>query len=266
MTTFILIVLGVVVWIWWFKKLLKKTEGQNSSGSGDIGKQNPASKSTESPKAAVAEEADSNIWESNIPYPVRSSIKIDYKDASGSKTERVVDVLRFDLDAPGGLFYGFCHLRKSTRTFRYDRVMACCDAETGEVVSDVCSFLGIKYKESPEYSADKLLESEYDVLRILLYMGKADGALRAAEKLIIRRVCRELSEDSRISDNLIDRIFSEMEIPSIHAFHMAVGRVATLSPQKRKSVLEAAAEIVATQKTVHPAEQEAMDYMRQKFE
>ena len=34
---------------------------------------------------------------------------------------------------------------------------------------------------------DKLLENEYDTLRILLYIGKADVQLRKEEKVIIRK-------------------------------------------------------------------------------
>ena len=109
------------------------------------------------------------------------------------------------------------------------------------------------------------METEYDTLRVLLYVGKADGQLRAAEKAVIRNTCVALSKDSRITDEMIGDLFSSLDVPTIHAFKLAVGRISKREPSARKILLNAAEEMVATQKTVHHSEQEALDYMRSRF-
>jgi hypothetical protein len=50
----------------------------------------------------------------------RRPIEIDYIDAGGSRTTRVVD----DLDVDGALLVGWCHLRESERHFSPDGIMA----------------------------------------------------------------------------------------------------------------------------------------------
>jgi hypothetical protein len=56
-----------------------------------------------------------------------------------------------------------------------------------------------------------------------------------------------------------------MDVPTIEQFELAVGRVAARDEGVRLVVMDAAQRIVGTQKTIRPAEQEALDYMREKF-
>jgi hypothetical protein len=153
-----------------------------------------------SPNAAYEPDIDKDNWEGSFwevqdPFPVKASLRIDYEDGAGKKTERVVDVRQFGIDGYGNLLIGHCLMRNATRTFRTDRIKRCIDEETGEVVDDVFAYLRAKYESSPEHARDRLYEEEYDTLRVLLYVGKADGQLRAAEKAIIRVACRALAND-----------------------------------------------------------------------
>lgn len=189
----------------------------------------------------------------------------DYTDVNGSHTKRMVDVRKIGPAQYGNLIMGMCKLRGEYRTFRADRMKHCIDLANGNPIVDPYQSLMYKYELSPDRSAEKLLDEEFDTLRTLLYVGKADGYLRAAEKTVIRRTCKVLAADSRLTDESIDRLFKELEVPSIHAFKMAVGRLSAKDAAARTALLDAATEIVATQKTVHHAEQEAMDYLNQKF-
>lgn len=108
--------------------------------------------------------------------------------------------------------------------------------------------------------------NEYDALRILLYVGKADNVLRAAERVIIREACRALSQDSRISDGMIDTLFKDVQLFTENAFQAAVRRLAKRSPEIRSLILDASVRMVATDKKVYPAEQAALDYMKKKWE
>jgi hypothetical protein len=110
-----------------------------------------------------------------------------------------------------------------------------------------------------------LLESEYDTLRILLYVGKADGQLRAAEKAVIRETCIAITNDSRLTESDIEDMYTYMATPTLNAFKLAVGRLAKRDENTRSLILSTTEKMIATQKTVHHAEQEALDYMKKRF-
>jgi hypothetical protein len=56
-----------------------------------------------------------------------------------------------------------------------------------------------------------------------------------------------------------------MDVPTLQAFKLAVGRLAKRDQAAQTVVMSAAKKMVATQKTVHQAEQEALDYMKKRF-
>lgn len=65
---------------------------------------------------------------------IYSSIRFKYRDSDGNITERTVDVLS---GKRGYEFKGYCHLRKDTRTFYFDRIEGdeVVDISTGEVMT-----------------------------------------------------------------------------------------------------------------------------------
>jgi len=208
---------------------------------------------------------EGSFWEVQAPVPAKARLKFNYVDGNGRKSQRTVDVRQFGSYGPATLLIGHCLMRDATRTFRTDRMSRCVDAETGEVVMDVAGYLKKKYEESPERSRDTLLEDEFDTLRVLLYVGKADGQLRAAEKAIIRETCVALTNDSRLTDANIDELFGSMAVPTLQAFKLAVGRLAKRGPDATRVIQDAAAKMVGTQETIHEAEKVALDYMQKRF-
>jgi hypothetical protein len=208
---------------------------------------------------------EGSFWEVSQPRNVKADLRIKYTDASGRPSERSVAVRRYGALGPNTLIIGHCAFRNATRTFRSDRIESCIDEETGEYVSDVASHLRAIYENSPDKSRDALLETEFDTLRVLLYIGKADGQLRAAEKLVIRNTCVAISKDSRLTEKDIGDLLAQMDVPTIQAFKMAVGRIDKRDASVKSIVLEASINIVNTQKVVHQSEQEALDYMRKRF-
>jgi hypothetical protein len=208
---------------------------------------------------------EGTFWEADEPTPVDAVLLIDYTDANGLDTQRTVTVRQFDHKHLGGMFIGHCHLRNATRTFRADRVKTCVDSETGEVVTDVMEFLHQRYQQSPHPSATKLLETDYDTLRVLLYVGKADGQFRQAEKQIYLDVCQSISKDSRLTKDMIEKLTDNLDDLSVTAFKQAVSRLSKQSGETQSLVLDAAEQMIATQKTVHAVEKEALEYMRDRL-
>ncbi len=279
MTTFLLflgavcfsfVVLGALA-IWFVRKVVLQRAPQakaaRSAGAESAAEaaERAGGATTDSTTPVDRDASEGSFWEVEQPIPVRARLRLRYVDGAGKKSERAVEVRQFGRLDGTTMLMGRCLLRNATRTFRTDRIIECVDEETGEVISDVPAYLTHKYEGSLERSRDALLEGEYDTLRILLYVGKADGQLRAAEKSIIRDTCVAITKDSRLSLESIGELLASMDVPTLQSFKLAVGRFASRDQDSRTMVLDASRRIVGTQKTIHPAEQEALDYMRERF-
>lgn len=204
-----------------------------------------------------ADAFEGSFWEERGAIPVRATLELDYEDWEGNRTRRVVDVSQ----AGGSLLAGYCRLRRAFRTFRLDRIHRCVDVDTGEIVKNLPAHLRVKYEQTPDRALDRLAEEEHDTLCVLLFIGRADGRLMAKEKAIIREACRTFVADTRVTDAMIDRLFADLGAPTVEAFRAAVTALGSKTEAARKAIVRAAEEIVATQKGVHPAEREALDYL-----
>lgn len=199
---------------------------------------------------------------SNRPADTITTLTICYESGSGEQTQRGVSVTQFD---PHEMF-GLCHLRGQYRTFLYERIFSCVDVDTGEVVRDPHAHLVSIYRKSPRYTLDQLYRNNLEALQVLLYVGKADGQLRAAERKVIAAACKVLTGDVRITEEMASDLIDSINIPSFHSFKVAVGRVAKRgNPGMIKRLMIACRTIVNTQKTVTATEQEALDYMAKRF-
>lgn len=63
-------------------------------------------------------------------------LAMHYSDARQAETQRTVRVTAFGYSGDAQVFRGECSLRGAPRSFRVDRIQACIDASTGEVVLD----------------------------------------------------------------------------------------------------------------------------------
>lgn len=205
---------------------------------------------------------EGSFWEAKAQVPCNARVHLSYVDANANATQRHVTVRRFDPSSPTGLILGHCHLRNETRTFRMDRIKRAVDSDTGEVVHDLRAHLEAR-KDLSLMAFESLLVEHADVMRVLLYVGKADGQLRLAEKEVIAGFARDLTGDAAIDTASIDAVLADVGVPTLGAYKLAVGRITDID--KRNKVLAAVKNIIATQKVVSPSEQEALAYMERRF-
>ncbi|BAO84288.1 predicted transcriptional regulator [Serpentinimonas maccroryi] len=266
-----LLVAGVV--IWYACKLIAKSGNASAKHNGSVN-QTPITPATSHNENCASQhpidvedrdEWEGSFWEVAQPLPAKAKLRLSYTDGADRKTERSVEVRQFGAFGEHVLIIGHCAKRNATRTFRSDRISFCIDEDTGEIVSDIRTYLQSKYNDSPDRTKDQLLVDEYDTLRVLLYIGKADGQLRSAEKAVIRDTCVALTRDSRLTDKSIDELLLSMSVPTPQAFKLAVGRLSKRDAGTQAVVIAAAEKMVATQKAVHASEQDAIDYMRKRF-
>jgi hypothetical protein len=198
-------------------------------------------------------------------FLVRALLHIHYVDGAGLATERTVEIKRCGQYLDDVMMHGYCRLREAPRSFLVSRIKRCFDEETGEVVTDVSGYLNARYEQSPEYSLDQWFQREHDILRILLYVAKADGYLRAKEREAIVQYGRVMCGDDRITEGMIADLLSRIETPSIHVFKRLVGTLQHEATEKRNQIIRLVEQLISTDNKTHPAELEALAYLRERW-
>jgi len=225
---------------------------------------------TPTPDVQPQESSDKDSWEGGFwdatkPLFIEITLEFDYTDSNGEQSFRLVDVRQFDEKLGGGMIIGFCHHRQATRTFRIDRIGHCIVYDTGEVVEDLRTFLRREYEKSAYATTDRLLDEEYNLLRVLLYVGKADGRLMNREVEFIAQMCREVTGDQRITGGIVTNMLSRMEVPNLNAFRIAVGKLVSLPEERRSSILRKVESMIGTKKNISAVEQDTIAYLKKKL-
>ena len=216
---------------------------------------------TQQKKSPSDDAYEGSFYEASKQRTTRKPIILRYVDAGGSYTERRVDLYTYEPNNPRGLLGGMCHLRGEWRTFRFDRIKEAVLMETGEIVKDLQAALNAEWAASPEPVVDKLLSEHRDILKLMFFMAKADGAARKAEIEIIAAQCRELTGDDRLTTTMIKDMLRLLDVPTLQGFTKAYEILCNQQPALASRAADACWAIVATQKTIHPNEQAALDVL-----
>lgn len=205
--------------------------------------------------------SEPSFYEAAVQRRVAFPLRLTYRDAAGSITKRDVDVQVFEPSSPQGLFSGFCRTRQDRRTFRFDRVVTAIDRSTGEVLPKLQAHLQSLWEQSPDRTLDVLFSDHLDQLKVLLYVAKADGQMRANEVAVIGQHLRALTGDDRLQDDNVRELLGSIGQPTMAGFKQAFGRVRNANRDQAILLARACTDIVATQKTAHPNETAALDYL-----
>jgi DNA-binding FrmR family transcriptional regulator len=252
--------IAFVLWILWKK-----------SGSAQT-PSNVARSDFEVPVSVTVINEDKDAWEgsfigeANDPRPLTAHLRFAYTDANDNRTTRSVRVREFDAGSDSGLLIGHCELRNATRTFRQDRISDCVNLDTGEIVAEPRQFLLAAYEASPDRKIEQFENDKNELLDIIAFVARADGAVRKGERAVIAEYCSRHVTDPNVSGEKLVETVLHGEVMTIGQFRLRVGKVSReRSAEERRELLEVARAIVATQKTVHPAEQEAISYLEKKL-
>lgn len=222
-----------------------------------------ATKSNEEPSQATygGDTWEGTFFDVGAQRSTKKTVRFDYRDANDSPTQRVVDIRAYEPQGDSGLVIGRCRLRNATRTFRFDRMQQVVDVETGEIINNLQRYLNDEWAASPAPVLDKLFDAHHDVLKLMLYMAKADGAVRAAELDVIAKHCIEITQDPRIDTAMVKDMLQYVDVVTITTFTRMYNKLRREKPEAAKQAAAACRAIVATQKTVHPNEQAALDIL-----
>lgn len=243
---------------------LGKLFGKAAAAQKHTGHIKPARASDEPAPIVLSTKIDDDTWEGSF-YDVsaqrstKKTVRISYVNAKNELTTRVVDIRAYEPTGATGLIIGRCHLRNATRTFRFDRMQRVIDESTGEIIPNLQQCLNDEWAASPEPIMDKLYSEHHDVLKLMLYMAKADGAVRAAELEVIAAYCIDITQDQRITSAMIKDMLQFVDVVTINTFTRTYNKLRRENPDSARKAADACRAIVATQKTIHPNEQSALD-------
>jgi hypothetical protein len=211
-------------------------------------------------------QTDQDSWEGAFydvvaQRSIKKTVRMQYEDGNGKTSERVIDIRAFEPQGSSGLVIAHCHLRDATRTFRFDRMRRVIDMETGEIIPNLQQRLNDEWKASPEPVLDQLFREHTDVLKLLLYMAKADGAVRAAELGVIATHCQTITGDARITTAMVKDLIKVVDVVTITTFTRLYNKLRRERPEDAAKAAYACRAIVATQKSIHPNEQSALDIL-----
>jgi len=213
-------------------------------------------------------------------------LQIEYEDAKGNITDRVIETQRFGDSSDGGAILAHCTLRDDNRTFKISRIIHCVDYETGEIITDILDYLYDEYRESPEgikESEKRLRKREkaeaikyYDefikkyktLIAVLGFIVKADGTFNSKERVLVQEFFEdELNEyDESFDAKFLDKVFKNIKpCSSIVSFKVALHDVTQDENLANINLIELTENIIATQKYIHPNEKEIIDYLEKKF-
>lgn len=243
---------ALIVWFVWM--MLNRNKSPKQKATQKFKKQQP-------PKQADAIEG--SFWDVAEPKPSDVHIHLIYKDMQGLRTRRTVNVRGFGTNG-GDVFSGKCLMRNAYRTFLYSRVEQSIDPETGEIIDDLPKWLLEAHKRTPAGEAEKLAFDNLDVLKILLYVAKADGRMTAAEIAVISTTASAITS-TEIDIKATKAALNTLNTPSLSGYQLAIRNLITQNRTTAEKALIGAKAIVNTQKTAHDDEVAAIEYFESKL-
>lgn len=197
---------------------------------------------------------------------VSANLSIDYVDIEDNETSRDIDVRYISYWGEELVINAYCRLRHANRTFRISRIEGCIDRDTGEYIQNLLDELLTRYRKSEDGVLDAFFSANQDLLKVLMYVAKADGRFTQKEKAIVCGTVRAFTKDKRLTDQRILKRFAAIAAPSIGAFKLAVGRLSSRSHFFRKVLLRSVELMVSSDVTKFEAERLAIAYVAKRFD
>jgi len=199
--------------------------------------------------------------EARKPRSTQKNVHFNYIDSSGQSSKRLVSIVQFEGIDEDGMIFGYCHDRKANRSFLYARMSKVVDADTGEVIPNLREHLNREWLKSPEPIVEALKDQHQEMLQILLFMAKADGAMHKPESSLIGQLCRYVMRDERLDDARVHKLLQSLEVPPIGAISRLYQTLKERDPHVAEMTRNTCEKIANRGKTIHPIEKAALELM-----
>lgn len=210
---------------------------------------------------SLEDESERDFWRES---GIRSDeiLHISYRDFHGNLSQRTIEVVAYER-AVGILAY--CQKRKAMRSFLFDRIEACTDTKTGELIEHdkVFDFLFSFYQKTPNYSVDVFFSDHHELVKLLAYFFWIRYIPCELRDKVIWKICVKTTEDNRITEKQVKFAFCEYDETSERSYKQRIGRLRNNYPLKyRISVMKLFIEIAKHIKPLHSEQLGALKYMR----
>lgn len=229
---------------------------------------------TPSVTESEAQSSDNIAWDDDYlnDYAVGATRKklegielcIYFVDRNGVATERNISTLNYvhDQETHGGGVYAFCHLRKANRPFAFSRIKRAVDLRTGEVIVDLGAYLDSIYFATPAGVVDKFLDEHGAGMFVLFSFAKADGAMRAKERIIMLDWARSqgLTDEAALAH--LEEQMKKVWYATDHAFWNAVKAVQKegRDADYMQSIWQAVRDVLNSDKKLSEQEEKYLKY------
>lgn len=138
--------------------------------------------------------------------PLELAADIAYTDKNGLHTRRRIVTRGYGSPYPneGTVILAHCELRGANRTFVVSRIDEFVDAETGEVIKSVESYLDDCYAASPAGRAGDAFDRLGDELGILVFSIRAAGSITRSKRAVLSSFIDASFSDPEITELVVE--------------------------------------------------------------
>ena len=201
-------------------------------------------------------------------YRIEFEIEIDYQDRNGLETTRQVRVrgYRISDNKKEGELWGYCYLRNGSRTFYASRMKRLVDLDTGEIHTNIVSFLERKYLNSPSGQLDAIIKKRNAEIGILVYVGRLDNQLRQNKKDVIIDYIMSKEPEARITRDTINNYLKDCGKVSKTMFGRLLTQISTETQADKEELINYASLILMSKKGQKNTEEEkVIDHMKKRL-
>jgi len=216
-----------------------------------------------------AKDEEKDNWEQFDFYrakmlPAKGRYRINYEDQRGLKTERDIEVKRVHECQGKYAIDAHCSLRDAHRSFLGERIKKAINLDSGEIVEDLARDAIAQYNDSGEGRALAAIDKEWMGVVALVFVCRADGQMRKAERTIVAEYLKRRCSDVLLDDAELDSAIKALGEPDHREFKRIIRDLKTAGERDRLAdLLDCAKRIVETQKTVAPMEKAALEILEE---
>lgn len=196
--------------------------------------------------------------------PAKGRYRINYEDQRGLKTERDIEVKRVHECEGKYAIDAHCLLRNAHRSFLGERIEKAVNLDSGEIVEDLARDAIAQYGDSGEGRALSAIDKEWMGVAVLVFVCRADGQMRKAERTIVAEYLKRHCTDVLLDEAELDSAIKALGEPDHKEFKRIIRDLKAAGDRDRLTdLLDCAKRIVETQKTVAPMEKAALEILEE---
>lgn len=173
-----------------------------------------------------------------------------YEDFNGNETRREIDLQGFLYENDKLYIIAWCYLRNDQRQFAVNRIIQLYDRNGTEIIAPETYFENM-YHETDEYKVSAFFEVHFDELMPLIFLARADGAMRKNEREAITSYIKNILPN--VSDAVLEKYIKLLKC-EFEQFGKSLKVLKGKPTEIKAAVLAITEQMYASKKTPDPME------------